>query len=401
MAGQVKFCRSCGKQIDANAKFCRYCGFRFETDGKEPRAQAPAQERKPDMRDKWKQSFEAGKARGRAFVNRRAAVKPTSVQDTAGQNAESGGSVCPACGSPVTATAKFCLKCGSPIGKSSAQGAAAVVLGTVAAAAPVAAAQFVPQLQNGGRVAASDTAGEVLLGQFDKSMRPVSQAAAGVGAAVTSARARADEILSPIKTLLGGAKNFLSGLAGAVRDPRTLIPTLLMAAAWIVLPLLQRSAGDNAVVRLLSWLTFANGGAEREGLGLLGDIVGKGGTAVALSSLFNGGLRSAANGVRALFSHKGKGNAAHLAIGAVVGTVTYLFCSGPQMNAGATMAGISGALLSLQGLGSGSGFFHTLAESLTAGKANGVRAAREDRACSLLGGSALGFAAVTAISALL
>ena len=78
MAGQVKFCRSCGKQIDANAKFCRYCGFRFETDGKEPRAQAPAQERKPDMRDKWKQSFEAGKARGRAFANKRAAVMSTS-----------------------------------------------------------------------------------------------------------------------------------------------------------------------------------------------------------------------------------------------------------------------------------------------------------------------------------
>ena len=27
MAGQVKFCRKCGKQINANAAFCRFCGF--------------------------------------------------------------------------------------------------------------------------------------------------------------------------------------------------------------------------------------------------------------------------------------------------------------------------------------------------------------------------------------
>ena len=30
MAEQMKFCRSCGKQIRAAAKFCRYCGLHFE-----------------------------------------------------------------------------------------------------------------------------------------------------------------------------------------------------------------------------------------------------------------------------------------------------------------------------------------------------------------------------------
>ncbi len=289
MAEQMKFCRSCGKQIRADAKFCRYCGLHFEV----------------------------------------------STQE---------------------------------------------------------AAQAISQRQNGGRVAAPESAGELLLGQFNESLQPVTRTAEGL-------HEQAQEILSPLRTLLGGARRFFTGIPGAVKEPKTLLPTLVLAFVWIVLPLLQRSGG-NALMQLLSWFTFANGGAEREGFGLLGDIAGKGGVAVAIGSLFSGGLGSAFDGLRKLFSRKEKGGKLLMIPGVAVGIVLYLFCAGRGMNAGTTMAGISGALLFLQSVGSGSGFLHSLAESLTSEKRNGVRIAHPGRINSLLGGSALGFAVVTAASVL-
>ncbi|MBQ6450944.1 MAG: hypothetical protein IJJ29_03375, partial [Solobacterium sp.] len=54
-----------------------------------------------------------------------------------------------------------------------------------------------------------------------------------------------------------------------------------------------------------------------------------------------------------------------------------------------------GALLSLQSLGRKDGKLYTLAESLTSGKADGIRIAHTGKAKSLLTGLSLGFAVVT------
>ena len=329
---------------------------------------------------------------------------------------------CRQCGKQINGRVRFCPFCGcpsdapeQPAGASNvvydnlqanldtARRAAAEPGNNADAAVPAAAVgvRVLSKLKGEGYSAAPETAGEIVLGSFGGSRSGLGQTAAQANAAVTGIRAQAEEILSPVRTLLSGAKSLLSGIVGMIKNPKSLIPVLVMATLWIVLPLLQWRGTGGAVVKLLSWLTFAEGGVERDGLGVLGGIVGKGGTAVALGSLFSGGLKSALGGIRSLFSKKRQGgSAALLLIGAAAGIAIDLFCVGAP-SASATMAGISGALLSLQALGGRSGFLYSVAESLTAGKTDGVRVAQDGKIASLLGGSALGFGAVTAISAIL
>ena len=287
---------------------------------------------------------------------------------------------CRQCGKEIGSTVKFCPFCGCPTD------------------VPKQPTGTVPLTD---RRIAPETAGEILLGSFGGPALNRTQSAVLSGAAVSDIRAQAEEILSPLKTLLGGAKDLLSGIVGMVKNPKALIPALVMAALWIVLPLLENSGAGGAAVKLLSWLTFAEGGVERGSLGVLGGIVGKGSVAVALSSLFSGGLKSILGGVGTLFSKKKqKGSIPLLITGAVLGIALYLFFTGAP-SASSMMAGISGILLSLKALGGRNGFLYSIVESLTAVKTNGVRTAQNERIDSLLGGSTLGFAAITALSAVL
>lgn len=61
------------------------------------------------------------------------------------------------------------------------------------------------------------------------------------------------------------------------------------------------------------------------------------------------------------------------------------------------MAGIAGAVLSLEALGGGTGKLYELAQSLTSRAENGVRSAVRGRCDGLLTGMTLGFALGTAV----
>ncbi len=415
----MKFCRKCGKQINADAAFCRFCGFRFDAPAQpEPLQQAQQNaSKKKSLREQMKENYEAGKAKGQAFAARnqgkqQTAPAPNPAQPIqaaqqpmqAVQNAAPATKFCRYCGKKIAADATFCRHCGK---KLTVQGdtaqKAAGVAAAVAAAMPQIPEQLLARLGGTPAAMASAAAGEVTCVSFGKAgglgaASDLNAAAANVNAAVSKVRARAETILSPIQTLLGGVKSFLGGIPAALRNPKALIPTVLLALAWIVLPMLK-DANDPAV-SLLSWLTFAEGGVEREGFGILGGIAGKGVVAVVLASLFSGGIKSAAGGFGKLFSRGEKGNVLLTALGAVIGLVLYLAYAGIEAGPGSTMAGIAGALASIQALGSRQGFTYSLAESLTAKKLNGARVAQTGKIKSLLGGVALGFALFTALSAL-
>lgn len=198
-------------------------------------------------------------------------------------------------------------------------------------------------------------------------------------------------ILSPVKGLLQGVGSFFGGILSAFKKPSALIGMGVMAVLWFVLGSLRNA--DVLPVKLLSWLSFAEGGLDRSVPGALGGILGKGTVAAAFISLFTGGLKNAGKGVSALFKGRGeKRSLVGILVGALLGVGLYFVFTGPRASGSSTMAGIAGALLSLEALGSGRGGLYKLTEALTSKAQNGVRTAVQDRCDGLFTGLTAGFA---------
>lgn len=112
MAEKLKFCRSCGKQINTDVPFCRFCGFRFDAPAQpsavkqaDERAAAPLQR---SIQDKMKASLDAGRQKddlAQPAVSSGAEASPSQQPAAATR-------YCRQCGNAVPATARFCGKCG-------------------------------------------------------------------------------------------------------------------------------------------------------------------------------------------------------------------------------------------------------------------------------------------------
>ena len=347
MEQQMKYCRNCGKQINANAKFCRFCGYRFE-----------------------------------------GAAKPAgSVQQSAGAVSAAAAGMA---GAAVTA----------------AKGAARSQAG-----------QILPQVPGAGaamnrvqEITASASAGEESfdLGNINAAGlidQATGGALGGAMGTVNQVKGQVMEILPPVKTLLSGVKSFFGNFRDFIKNPKAAIPMIIMGILWIVLGMMRDS--DSSIVKVLSWLTFSEGGLDRGAAGTIGGIFGKGVVAVAVTSLINGGLRDIAAGLKTIFSgSKGKNgekkSLGFLLIGVVIGILAYFAFTGFENASGiTTMAGISGIMLSLGALGSRDGFLYKFAESLTSKVQNGVRTAQNGKLTGLFAGMTGGFALVTAFTALL
>ena len=211
---------------------------------------------------------------------------------------------------------------------------------------------------------------------------------ADMGGAVT-------EVLSPVSGIFHGIGSFFSGIFHIFRKPSVLIGTVLLAVLWIVLARFRGS--DSQIVKILSWLTFSEGGLDRSGLGVIGGVLGKGTVGAALVSLFSGGLKKAFRGIGALFfGHGKKRGILSIILGVVIGVAAYLAFVGPDNASGATaMPGIAGMLFALEALGSGNGKLYTLVQSLTSRAVNGVRKADQGRCDGLLTGMTAGFVLAT------
>lgn len=321
---------------------------------------------------------------------------------------------CRNCGAKTAAGDRFCRKCGFRF--DDGQPAAASQRPAPAASPAAPPAEF------------SGTAvpGEIVLGALTQRAASAAgtaaqQLSAGTAAQQFSAGTAAQQAFAgtaPQKISAGPAKmkkilplpGFLlsrvtalaGGLAGVFRNPKALLSTLFFGAAWILLPILQEALPDSPVLGFLSWLTYARGGLDRAGAGVLGGILGKVTVASALSGIVSGGLPQMAAGLGRMFSRDEKGSIGTAFLGALTGAVCYMIFAGiGSMGAGSTMAGISGVLLCLRSLGSGKGFFSGLAESATSRVVNGVRTADPGRQKGMLSGMTAGFAVITALSALL
>ena len=396
-----KFCRNCGKPVAQDEKFCHSCGCALISAGAK------------------------------------------TLQNT------SATKFCGYCGKVVSASASFCRNCGRSLVTTSpqnqvskqAQSVTAPQMPQAAPQVPISAttqsAQTAPQVpqaepqtpvagqinhptqaitntaitqppqqmqkatnsllsQPAGQLSvsniktlsASTSAGELYLGEL------TSTGLSNISETTTS-------VLAPFSGILHGAGSFFKGMVSIFRKPSALIGVILITILWFVLAMFRDS--DTLIVKILSWITFSEGGLDRTIIGALGGILGKGTVAAALISFFNGGLKNTFKGIKTLFTgRKGeKRGIVGILIGTLAGTLLYFAFTGKNASAATAMAGISGMIISLQALGSEKGKLYDLALSLTSRKNSDGRLARPGKCDGLLTGLTIGFALGTMISFLI
>lgn len=281
---------------------------------------------------------------------------------------------CRNCGKQLNKTAKFCKYCGYQL------------------MAVQEKSSFIPE----NRIIAAKNPGEFDYGDID--LKSIARAEVGKAASKAMAGTPVMEILSPIKVLAASIGGFLRGIVNLVRNPKSAIIPFVFAVIWIVLAFLRDSG--LLPVRILSWLTFAEGGLDRGSIvGMIGGILGKSVVVTMFASLFSGGAVSFLRGLKDIFNGKGeKRGVLTIIIGLVTGVLLYFAFSGfGTASAGTSMAGIAGAILSVEAVGGSGGMIGSLAQSVTSKMQSGVRVPQHGKAVGLLTGMSLGFLIVAFI----
>ena len=291
---------------------------------------------------------------------------------------------CIYCGSSLPDAARFCTQCGKAMPEEAASQAQPEA--PKKKDFPKAAASLLE-----GAVPAAAQAGELPAGApFELGGGLLS------GEPVLSEQAQA-----PIRAAFNTRGVFFKGVVEQFRQPRLLIPVLVLAALWVVLWFLRDS--DSPIVKLLSFLSFANVGQSRGIVGTIGTALGKGAVAAFWASLFNGGIPALFKGLGGMIRGTGeKRGPVQLLIGAVLGAALYFACSGiAAASASTAMAGVAGAALAVESIGSKSSPLFGLARGLTSKLRNGLRVAQTGKAQSLLSGLSLGSVLAAAVMALI
>ncbi len=352
MNARKRTCPSCGKAVSGDSKFCLYCGTEL------PAAEKSKPETKKVICPVCGRKAEAGAkfcmGCGTPLTGRKPkAAEPEEI-------------TCPSCGKKADKGATFCLFCGSPLKGDP----------SVRKVRPAS----VQKLQGAFRMAASTAAGEMDFGD----MGPVISGITELGTSPVVSAVSADSPLTGILRFLG---SYAGGLFRMLLKPKALLYSLFMAGLWTVLAVLKDSGSE--IIEMISWLTCAKGG-----------ILGKGCTAVLLSTLFSGGIGNTFKGIGSLFQNEGKGSLFGFLFGLIIGAACCLGFTGIDNASASSMAGISGALLSLQAIGRKDGNLYKLAGSLTSGKVDSGRIVQTGKAKSLLLGISIGFALMTAVMAM-
>lgn len=262
-------------------------------------------------------------------------------------------------------------------------------------------------------------------------------------------------IRGPFATLLDGAKRFLGGFAGMFKSKKAFITAIVLVINWIVLSILESKGIDPAPIKVLSWATFGGSVADRTALGVLGNIAGRSVVATMIISLVTGGPKQFGRGLKQMFSKKitetasgfipqelkdgaqsvraasmqaqqtvnnakqtaqqtvakaknevnnakqiaKSGNLTWFIMGVGLSLMLYAFFTGaPSLTK--SMAGISGAFVSVVALGKKNGWIRAMAQALTAKKEGTTRLLNEAGTKRLMAGMTAGFAAAVPLSAL-
>lgn len=294
---------------------------------------------------------------------------------------------CINCGSQLPDAAKYCTCCGKALPQPAKEALAASPKAALSQTekplkAPIIAASDIKYA-----IPAASQAGEL----------PAGESFRFGGELLEEYAAAKDTALSPVRAVFMTVSSFFAGIWGLIKRPKNLIPVLIATLVWTGLWLLRNS--DSQVVRLLSFLTYANFGEDRSAFGIIGNALGKGTVAALWASLFSGGIPALFKGIGSMRGRsEEKRSIVNLVIGAIVGAALYFAYTGIKYASAATaMAGIAGAVLALQAIGRKSGPLYGLAQALSCKVENGVRSAQSGKTRSLLLGLSLGFAIATLV----
>ncbi|MBQ6292639.1 MAG: zinc ribbon domain-containing protein [Lachnospiraceae bacterium] len=225
---------------------------------------------------------------------------------------------CTKCGAALAEGAKFCTSCGTPV--AAPQPAAAPVRGPAAepaatpAEAPAEKKRLLPRKEKQPEpepaaktepvaeptpVPASEPAPAPAL---EPAAVPETEAAAApqtfsfnassvlgetalgsIGGDLSAAAAEA--LPGPFKVIGSSIKTFISSVAAVIKEPKKLIPALVLAVIWLVLNILQATGVESEFTDILSFVTFAKGGMSGGIAGAVGGILGKGLFAGAVTML--------------------------------------------------------------------------------------------------------------------
>lgn len=247
---------------------------------------------------------------------------------------------CINCGEQLKPGVKFCASCGTKTQVAGAQTLAAPTVGAVEKMATNA-------------VFASASAGEVCFTH-----------ALPEGFSTT---------IGPFKCLFQGFSGLIRGFAATFKDKKRWIPALILALTWFILTLLPLLGVDPMPVRLLSFLTFSQGGTTGGFLGVLGGMVGKGVFAYFLFSLvvpldrgkkpFEG-ISSGFKKILPVLGAKSMEQFAPVLMGVGAALIGYNFMTGTALLQN-SMAGLVAFLLSLRALSGRAGFLRNFISALT------------------------------------
>ena len=349
-AGRTKFCRFCGNPVREGAKFCRSCGQALTTDILHSEKQ---------QLEKSSAKKNSEKAASRADPSSSSSSSASSVKKQQEKNPRR------ETGQPKKSSAQQRKQAASKAGKANSR----------------IQATMTPQITT---LTATATNGEIDLGELSIS-------------GMAQVNGTVMEVLSPVSAIFNAVGSYIGGIFSIFQKPSALIGTMILAGMWFVLVWFRGS--DSGIVKALSWLTYAEGGFDRLGLGIVGGILGKGMVAAALISFFTGGYKRVFRGIGILFSGSGdKRGIINIFLGIVIGAAAYFAFVGHNNVTGKTaMVGISGVLLSLEALG-GSGRLYELAVSLTSRVTNGMREVARGKCEGLLIGMTIGFTLTTIVS---
>ena len=211
---------------------------------------------------------------------------------------------CTKCGNQLRENAKFCNKCGAPartthtsqsgpaVAAPKPEPAVAAPKPEPAVAAPkpepaVAApkpqpvvATTKPEPAMAAPKPEPQTVSSEPGGEIFKFKAPKVKGEAVLGELKNKAAQATGSVSNPGQVITSGFKQFFANLLAFFKNPLTLIPTILVVlvypAIWMVLNILQANGINPWPLKILSFLTCANGGMSGGFIGGLGGIIGKG-----------------------------------------------------------------------------------------------------------------------------
>ena len=264
---------------------------------------------------------------------------------------------CRQCGYQLRDTSQFCPKCGAKaVNRGGTQGnainqqAGGVVPGNI-------------QQAGGGVQKIIQQAGGVVPGNIQQTagtvMGNTQQLSDWIGDMAM------DFPVNPVSDVIQktGGVSIIKSFLNAYKNPRTIIVVAVIPLIWILVDLMERNGVGGVFAKIMSILTYAEGGRKGSLGQLFGGTMGKIFAMAGISSIVNGGLIQSARGIGSLFK-KGRANIGSILIGAGLGAACCIFFISGKGVYG-VMVGFLGIIVSFKSMVNENGLLSILISKIT------------------------------------